>query len=363
MTEQPKIPEDNTLGEWLRPGGPDSEVALCTRVRLARNLQGHRFSTNQNQRDAEELLEILTVEVPDLLRDRVRGVRVLDLTGLDPYEREVLVERHLVSRELALHPRPAAAVVDSDESLSIMLNEEDHLRSQVFRSGFAIEEAFSEAESIDDLMVEAMPLAFSEEFGFLTSCPTNLGTGLRVSVLVHLPAMVWAGEIEKMMNAAQNTNLAVRGLYGEGSRGVGDFYQISNQVTLGKSEDQLREDVSEAVTGVIKWERDTRQTLLEGKTQRRKTDDRIEEAEKSLRRARALDSGTCLDAMSALRLALVSGVDLASEYGLDLDLERLNRLLLYTQPAHLQHLVGRALSPEERDELRAEVVQRTIWGD
>ncbi|MBK8100924.1 MAG: ATP--guanido phosphotransferase [Planctomycetes bacterium] len=175
-----------------------------------------------------------------------------DLDTIDDLERTVLVERHLISRELAGSKRARGVATDTEEAVAIMINEEDHLRVQVFASGLQTEAAWRRAERLDDALMRRLPYAWSEEFGFLTSCPTNTGTGLRLSVMVHLPGLVWAEEIEKATNTAQKIHLAVRGLYGEGSRALGDFYQVSNQVTLGRSESQIQGDVELAVSAAAR---------------------------------------------------------------------------------------------------------------
>ena len=353
MNEPLHLPDERELGEWLRGSGPDVDVAVCTRARFARNLDGHRFSTSQTAEDAKELLTMLREQLPPALDPIVQHLRVLDVSDFGPIERDLLVERHLISRELAHHPRPAAAVVDPLERVSVMLNEEDHLRLQVFRSGFDVQGAYSAAERLDDAILDALPIAFSEEFGFLTACPTNVGTGLRVSVLVHLPGTAWAGDLQQAMDTAKHLDLAVRGLYGEGSRGSGDLYQISNQLTLGRSEVELRELLEESVGGFIANERKRRQALLEGR-RRTRTLRRIEEARALLDECERLDSATCLDALSALRFAA------AEELRPRPTITELNRLLLFTQPAHLQRLAERTLTAEERDLLRAELVRTTL---
>src|SRR5689334_164359 len=183
------------------------------------------------------------------------------LPGLSALDRQFLVERQLISRELAGAEGPRGVAVAPQENVSLMVNEEDHLRLQVMRSGFALDEAWQEIDRLDDLLEQKVNYAFSDEFGYLTACPTNVGTGMRASVMLHLPALVLTKQIEKVFRALQKINLAVRGLYGEGSRASGDFYQISNQVTLGKSETTILNEIREVIPNIIVYEREARKTL------------------------------------------------------------------------------------------------------
>lgn len=343
---------DQQLGEWLRGTGPDPAIAVCTRVRLARNVQGYRFSPTMTLDESEELERFVSGA---LTRPEFgRGLSVIDVDALTSVDRQVLIERHLISRELAAAERSRSVAFDERESISIMVGEEDHIRTQVFRSGFDLDAAYGEAEAIDNDLLAQVPLAFSEEFGFLTSCPTNVGTGLRISVMLHLPGLVWASEIEKISNALQKVNLTVRGLYGEGSRALGDFYQVSNQMTLGKSERAIRTDVEEAVARMIRCENDVRSALLGGES-RGRTLDRVHRALGTLEHAQILSSEECLNCLSAVRFGVEQG--LLEE----LSLEQLNRILLHAQPAHLQRSAGATLDAPERDQRRAWLV-RDILG-
>ena len=350
MSEGFQIPL-NGLGEWLQGKGPDADIALCTRVRFARNVQGFRFSTNMTADEAAELDEYLRTQIEGL--EVEDPLRVIDLGSLGELERLVLMERHLISRDHASADRSRSVAVNSGESVSIMINEEDHLRTQVFQSGFRVPDTYGLAEHLDETLLGVVPLAFSEEFGFLTSCPTNTGTGLRVSVMLHLPGLVWAEEMDKAVNTTQKIHLAVRGLYGEGSRAIGDFYQVSNQVTLGRSEEQILEDVETAVESLITWERKVRDALLKGESPAH-TMDRIFRALGTLQNAHILSSEECLNSLSAVRCGVQQGMIP------DLEIQQLNRVLLLTQPAHLQRLVGRRLDPAERDVHRARMVRKIV---
>lgn len=351
MTESDYIvPENFQPGEWLRGHGRDADLAICTRVRLARNVQGFGFYPTMKTEDASELVQMLNRALtrpgfPEQLR-------VVDLTSLDEIERGVLMERHLISRDLAASERPRSVVVNEAESVSIMVNEEDHVRAQVFSSGFAVGDTYGRAERLDDAMMAEVPFAFSEEFGFLTSCLTNVGTGMRMSVMLHLPGLVWADEIDKATATVQKISLAVRGLYGEGSRALGDFYQVSNQVTLGRSERDIVHDVETAVERLMSWEREVREALLRGDS-RCRTLDRIHRALGVLERAHILSSEEALNCLSAVRFGVHAGI--IDNVGV----RELNIALLLSQPAHLQRVHRAALSASQRDERRATLV-RTI---
>jgi protein arginine kinase len=346
-----RVPDNFQPGEWLRGQGRDADLAICTRVRVARNVQGFGFYPTLKADDAVELVRQVNRA---LTRSTFpEQLRVVDLTGLDEIERGVLMERHLISRDHAAASRPRSVAVNEQESVSIMVNEEDHVRAQVFHSGFALVESYGRAERIDDAMMAEVPFAFSEEFGFLTSCLTNVGTGLRLSVMLHLPGLVWADEIDKATATVQKISLAVRGLYGEGSRALGDFYQVSNQVTLGRAERDIVRDVETAVERLMSWERDVRVALLRGDS-RSKTLDRIFRALGVLERAHILSSEEALNCLSAVRFGVHAGViD-------DVGVRELNIALLLSQPAHLQRVHQTTLTPGQRDERRATLVRNVL---
>src|SRR5229473_28166 len=250
----------HTSGEWLRGSGPESDIVISTRVRLARNLAAFPFSNRASSYQKAEIETLLRDRIAKLELDPKLGyVNVPTLSTLD---RQFLVERQLISRELATADGPRGVALGPQETVSLMVNEEDHLRLQVMRSGFTLEEAWQEIDRVDDILEQRVTYAFSDEFGYLTACPTNVGTGMRASVMLHLPALDHTKQIEKVFRALQKINLAVRGLYGEGSRASGHFYQISNQVTLGKSESKILEEIREVVPTMITYERQARATLL-----------------------------------------------------------------------------------------------------
>ncbi|HMP59168.1 MAG TPA: ATP--guanido phosphotransferase, partial [Gemmatales bacterium] len=248
-----------STGEWLRGTGAEVDVVVSSRIRLARNLADFPFTNRASPMQKGEL--------ETLIRERLGKSNGLDLTYLQVHtlntlDREFLRERQLISREHVGAEGPRGVAFEARETRSIMVNEEDHLRLQVLRSGFVLDEAWEDIDKLDDAIEERINYAFSEEFGYLTACPTNVGTGMRASVMLHLPALHYTKQLEKVFRSLQKINLAVRGLYGEGTRASGDFYQISNQVTLGKSEPQILTEIREVIPQIITYERLARETLV-----------------------------------------------------------------------------------------------------
>ena len=241
------------LGEWLRGTGPDNDVVVSTRIRLARNLAGLPFTNRASPHQKAEVESRLREAIESL--DLVHPLRYVSMTEISSVDRQFLVERQLVSRELAtILEGPRGVAFDERESVSIMVNEEDQIRMQSMRSGFDLDTAWHTIDQIDDMVEAKVEYAFSDDFGYLTACPTNVGTGMRASVMLHLPALGMTKQIEKAFKALQKINLVVRGLYGEGSRALGDLYQISNQITLGKSEAAALTDIRSVIGEVMSTE-------------------------------------------------------------------------------------------------------------
>jgi protein arginine kinase len=342
-----------STGEWLRGTGPESDVVVSTRIRLARNLSAFPFT---NRASAHQKTEIET-----LLRDRLAKVephpplQYVPLSGLPLLDRQFLVERQLVSRELANGDGPRGVAFDDRESVSIMVNEEDHLRLQVMRSGLDLDGAWQDIDRVDDLLEQRISYAFGDEFGYLTACPTNVGTGMRASVMLHLPALGLTKQIEKVFRALQKINLVVRGLYGEGSRASGDFYQISNQVTLGKSESAALGEIREVNQQIIAYERQARTALM--RENRQGIQDRVARAQGTLQSATMMTSEETMELLSSVRLGVNLGlID-------DLPIITVNELFLHTQPAHLQKLMGAPLDGEERNAARARYLRTRLRED
>jgi protein arginine kinase len=340
----------STTGEWLRGSGQESDIVISSRIRLARNLAAFPFTNRASTHQK--------AEIEGLLRERIGKLEVEprlayeNLANRSPIDRQFLVERQLISRELATTEGPRGVAFSPPESISLMVNEEDHLRLQVMRSGLALDDAWQEIDRIDDLLEQRVSYAFHDEFGYLTACPTNVGTGMRASVMLHLPVLVMTKDIEKVFRALQKMNLAVRGLYGEGSRASGDFYQISNQVTLGKSEQQILTEIRAVIPQIITYERQARQTML--RERRQNLHDRVSRAQGTLRSATMMTSEETMDLLSSVRLGINMGlID-------EVSMGTVNELFLHTQPAHLQKLMKSTLDGEERNSARARYLRNRL---
>ncbi len=340
------------LGEWLRGTGPDADVVVSTRVRLARNLAQFPFSGRATHHQKAEIEAKVKDAVAKAELDPHKPEYV-SVASLAPLDRQFLVERQLISRELAnVLEGPRGVAFDPRESVSIMVNEEDHLRLQVMRSGLALDEAWAEIDKVDDALEARLAYAFHDQFGYLTACPTNVGTGMRASVMLHLPALGITRQIEKVFKALQKINLVVRGLYGEGSRASGDLYQISNQVTLGRSEQRVLTEIREVIAMILQYERQARQVLLRERKQAEQ--DRVARAIGTLGSATMITSEETMELLSAVRLGIhLNLLD-------DLPPTTVNQLFIHTQAAHLQKLMGTPLDGEERNAARARYLRNKL---
>jgi protein arginine kinase len=340
-------------GEWLRGSGPESDIVISSRIRLARNLAEFPFISRASPQDREQIEKLLHEQVIAIKQDsnELMYLNVDDLEGLD---RQFLVERQLISREHADSEGARGVAIDSGEQMSLMVNEEDHLRIQVMHSGLDLENAWQQINRVDDLIEERVTFAYSKDLGYLTACPTNVGTGLRVSVMLHLPALVITRQIDKVFRSLQKISLAVRGLYGEGSQAMGDFYQISNQITLGRSEEELVAQVGDVVPKLIDYERRARDFLL--KESHETLHDRVSRAFGILSTARTISSEETMMLLSSVRMGVNLGmID-------DLKIPVLNQLFIHTQPAHLQKLSGTTLDTENRNIERAKYLRKHLLG-
>ncbi|MDR1612536.1 MAG: protein arginine kinase [Planctomycetota bacterium] len=337
-------------GEWLKGAGPHCAIAVSTRVRLARNLARRRFPTHPDHSDRRKVLD----EIKDAFEKTPSGPAFTwyELDGQMPIDRRILMERHLISRELAEGSGPRAVAFDEPESVAVMANEEDHLRMQCLRSGLRLREAFDCVNQLDDDLSGRLAYAFDPVYGYLTSCPTNVGTGLRVSVMLHLPALVMTQHIEKVFRAVYEMRMAVRGFYGEGTEAYGELYQISNQVTCGRTEEDILADMEATIQSVILYEEKARRELA-GNAKNR-LEDRIWRSWGALKNARLMSSEEAMRHLSSLRLGLVMGMMNKFE------LRDLQRLFLLSQPAHLQRIKGRELDSDARDAERAEFLRKRL---
>lgn len=351
-------------GEWLRGSGPESDIVISSRIRLARNLSDFPFIARTTEADRAQIEQILHARIDALNAagrfpatnsnddSQTAMAHYLNVDEMGEVDRQFLVERQLISRELSESEGARAVVVDAGEQFSVMINEEDHLRIQVMHSGLDLDSAWEQINAIDDLLEEQVTYAYNDRLGYLTACPTNVGTGVRVSVMLHLPALVITRQIDKVFRSLQKINLAVRGLYGEGSQAMGDFYQISNQVTLGMSENELTSKVSDVVPVLLEYERQARDFLL--KESQETLHDRVSRAHGILRAAQKISSEETLHLLSSVRM----GVNL----GLinDVEIPTVNKLFVHTQPAHLQKLAGETLSQSDRDVERANYLRQLL---
>jgi protein arginine kinase len=343
----------SSAGEWLRGEGPHHQVVVSSRVRLARNLRHRSFPGWAKKAERTQILEQIKPQVEELAEMQDSFSELLQ--DLSPLEKQVLVERHLISREHAAKGIGSAVTMNRKQTLSIMINEEDHLRMQSIRSGLQLKNAFKLVDKIDSTLESKLDIAYDPHLGYLTACPTNVGTGIRVSVMLHLPALKLTGEIDKVFRAAKEMKLAVRGLYGEGTEATGDFFQISNQSTLGKTEEDIIDDFKRVVIPqIITYEHNARKHLMSDRSVA--LDDKVSRALGLLRSARLMATDETLLLLSHLRM----GVHLGRVK--DVDLRTINELFLLTQPAHLQKIQGKKMEGDVRRAARADYIRARLNG-
>jgi protein arginine kinase len=336
---------------WLRADMPMADIVISSRIRLARNVAGFPFLPKADS--------VQRREIHRLLREGIDHAHVaddltfIDLEGVDEIDRQVLVERHLISRQLAEGEGSRAVAFGKEETVSLMINEEDHLRMQVLRSGLQMDECWAVISRIDNAIEHHIDFAFHARFGYLTACPTNVGTGIRVSAMLHLPALKLTGEMERAFRAAKDMHLAIRGLHGEGSEATGDLYQISNQTTLGKSEEEIISEFKHLIIPkLVEYEKKARQSLQRERSTA--LDDKVWRAYGLLTQARTVSTEEALALLSHVRMGVSLGrID-------SLKLETLNDLFLMIQPAHLQKLAGKKLGGEERSVARADLIRQRL---
>ncbi len=337
-------------GEWLRGSGPESDIVISSRIRLARNFADFPFIRKCSEQDRANVEKQLRTAIES--EKRWENLTYIDVDSLPEVDRQFLVERQLISREHADASGARAVAIDPDEQFSLMINEEDHLRIQVMKSGLDLPAAWKQVDQIDDMLEKSITFAYHPSLGYLTACPTNVGTGMRVSVMLHLPALVITQQIDKVFRSLQKISLAVRGLYGEGSQAMGDFYQISNQITLGRSEEELITQVNEVIPVMIDYERKARQFLI--KESHEDLHDRVSRAYGILCTAKTISSEETMHLLSSLRMGVNLGlID-------NLEIPVINKLFIHTQPAHLQKLRGMLLDTADRNAERAHYLQKHL---
>lgn len=336
--------------EWLRGAGGDSHIVISSRIRLARNLSDFSFPQWADKKERKKILS-LTRNALFQIKYLKRGLFV-ELDGLDTLDKQFLLERHLISREQTRGRNCKAVLISEKEIISVMLNEEDHLRIQVLQSGFNLRDAWRLISELDEQLEQKLRYAFSPQWGYLTACPTNIGTGMRASLMLHLPALVMSKQIKNILQTLSKLGIVARGLYGEGTEASGNFFQFSNQLTLGRSEEDIIDNLERVVRQIINYEEDRRKLLL--KQNREILYNQIWRAYGILKNSYFISSGETMNLLSMVRL----GADL--NILRDVQLRKINELFLLTQPAHLQKIEGKKLNTYQRDVKRAELIRNRL---
>ncbi|WP_121610337.1 protein arginine kinase [Mesobacillus foraminis] len=340
------------VSSWMSEDGPDSDIVLSSRIRLARNLSEINFPTLATNEESGKVIETIEERISKGPAPGFGKMELLKMDDIKPLQKRVLVEKHLISPHLAENSPHGAFLLSENEEISIMINEEDHIRIQCLFPGLQLSEALEAANLIDDWLEENINYAFNEHYGYLTSCPTNAGTGLRASVMMHLPGLVLTRQMNRILPAINQLGLVVRGIYGEGSEALGNIFQISNQITLGKSEEDIVEDLNSVVSQLIAQERSARGALQ--KTSNIQLEDRVFRSYGTLAHSRIIETKEAANCLSDVRL----GIDMG--YIKDIPRNILNELMILTQPGFLQQYAGGPLSPDERDIRRAALIRERI---
>lgn len=333
---------------WYLQSGKESDVVVSSRIRLARNIIEYPFETRCSKKENEEIVN----KIKEVLPSIGYGLKILKLKDMDDITKMSLVEKRLVSPDFVMNKNDIGAIaINEEENICIMINEEDHLRLQVFAPGFEIEELLKLMVEIDTKFGKALNYAYNDKYGYLTACPTNVGTGMRVSVMVHLPALTKTGNIQKVLHIINNFGMNIRGIYGEGSKAAGDMYQISNKQTLGVSEEEIINNMKIIVEKIIEQERLARKYLAKHSI----------ELEDKVYRSFGIISN-CKKISSEEAREILSDVKLGTDLGIikELDDLKVKKLYLYTKPANLQKYLGEINDNYERDIKRAEVIKNII---
>lgn len=343
------------LSKWMEASGPHTDIVLSARIRLARNFAATPFPHRLEDPGSEQVIKFAQAGVGELNKVGLsRKVEFYRLDSVPALDRQVLVEKHLISPLHAQEAKGRAVAISEDESVSIMVNEEDHLRIQVLLSGLELEEAWRMASTVDDALEQKTTYAFDGQRGYLTACPTNVGTGMRASVMMHLPGLVLTQQAGRLFQELSKAQLTVRGLYGEGTEAVGNIFQISNQHSLGKTEEEIVQHLTATSLRVIQTEKMAREYL--SREMRAQVEDRVGRAYGILTGARIITSEEAMKLFSEVRLGIDVGV-------IDqVDRKRMNELMVATRPAFLQKLAGRELNAFERDLRRAALIREKMGG-
>jgi len=340
----------NPQSGWMKGDGPQRDILISSRVRVARNLKEYAFPHLLQQEEAEQVIYAVGLALNNqAVTEQAGKLEVTRMSELSSLERQILVEKHLISPDLLEEHYKKAVALQDDETISIMINEEDHLRIQCLLPGLQLERAWSLVDQIDNGLESTLNIAFDEEFGYLTACPTNVGTGMRASVMLHLPGLVLVDQVNAMLEIISKLGFAVRGLYGEGTEALGNLFQISNQVTMGHTEEEIINSLKSITSQVLNHERESRRALL--KKRGDQLEDKIGRSYGLLKHAHLMSAQEAMRRLSDVRL----GVDLELIKGPDA--EQLTELLVLTRQAYLMNQQSGSLNPMQLDRLRSQVIR------
>lgn len=328
---------------WYFDKGSEDNIIVSTRIRLARNIEGINFLNKMTNEDEEKIINIFK-------NNNINGLKLYKLSDIDEITKLSLIEKHILSKDI-LNRKNGAFLLSDDEKICVMLNEEDHIRIQVINPGLNFKNSYDEAKEVDENISKLAKYAYSDKYGYLTTCPTNLGTGLRVSVMLHLPALRITGRIQKVLDVINKVNVTVRGVYGEGSSAVGDMYQLSNKVSLGISEEDILNSVRKITDTIIKKEREARVFLKKSGIE---FEDKISRMYGNLLYAKKLDYSECAKLISNIKLGVDMGIIK------DIDIEKVNKIRILAKPASLQKYFKSKLETDDRDIKRAELIKEIL---
>lgn len=337
--------------KWLDSKGTDKDVVISTRIRLARNLKGVKFPQSIDENRSEEI--IARVKNSILTDDSInKEYSYHRLKEINPIDRKTLVEEHIISPGLLQNIDNSGYLLRKDQKVTIMINEEDHIRMQILYPGLDLEKAWEQANKLDDVIEKKINYAFDEKLGYLTACPTNIGTGMRASVMLHLPSLVYTNEINRILQAVNQIGLTVRGLYGEGSNAIGNLFQISNQTTLGETEEEIIEKLKSIVIQIINKERKARKAIYNN--MKIDIEDKVYRSIGILQNARILTSKEAMDLLSDVKMGIE--MDIIE----NIEANTINKLMIQSQPANIQKRSDKDLTSRERDIKRAELIRKNI---
>lgn len=337
------------LSKWITGGGPESDIVISSRIRIARNIEKIPFP---HQGDNDDLERVIT-KVNDMVdKNNKFALDYININNISDIDKNVLVEKHLISPPHANSEHKRGVFLNENEDISIMVNEEDHLRIQILKPGLQLEECWKSADEVDDFFEDEISFAFSKKWGYLSACPTNMGTGLRSSIMVHLPALNITNNIEKMLGAVSQLGLAVRGLYGEGSKSAGNIYQISNQITLGQNEKDIIDNLTSVTIQILEQEKQARKRLMN--ENKDFLLDKINRAYGTLKYAHIISNEEALKLLSYLKLGIDLGIIDSIKTGL------LSKLMVLIRPAHLQKIFEEEIDSEHRDVNRAKLIKKYL---